>query len=79
MGDIIYGSAANTYSTLPIGVAGEYLGVTGGLPDWKPIASDMWVLGGNTSGITGVNNILGINMVSAAPLRMYSQPLRILF
>ncbi|MBK6420445.1 MAG: hypothetical protein IPF79_14815 [Ignavibacteria bacterium] len=72
LGDIIYGSAANTYSTLPIGVAGEYLGVTGGLPDWKPIASDMWVLGGNTSGITGVNNILGINMVSAAPLRMYS-------
>ncbi|MBK6291862.1 MAG: hypothetical protein IPF59_08900 [Ignavibacteria bacterium] len=72
LGDILIATAANTLSPLPIGIPGEYLGVTAGLPDWKPIASDMWVLGGNTSGITGVNNILGINMVSAAPLRMYS-------
>ena len=75
-GDILFGSAANTLSARAIGGAGDLLTVTGGVPVWESrasvIGSTVWTLGGNTSGITGVNNILGINMVSAAPLRLYA-------
>jgi hypothetical protein len=35
-GDILYASAANTLSKLPIGSAGEVLTVAGGIPDWLP-------------------------------------------
>ena len=35
-GDILYASAANTLSKLPIGGAGEVLTVAAGIPDWLP-------------------------------------------
>lgn len=38
-GDILYASAANTLSKLPIGSAGEVLTVAGGIPDWLPASA----------------------------------------
>ena len=35
-GDILYASAANTLSKLPIGSATQVLTVTGGIPSWQP-------------------------------------------
>lgn len=37
-GDILYASAPNVLSTLPIGSASEVLTVTGGIPSWEPNA-----------------------------------------
>ncbi len=70
-GNILYASAANTLAALAIGSPGEYLGITAGLPQWKSLANDMWVLGGNGVGITGTSNILGINYAAGVPLRLY--------
>lgn len=61
-GDIIYGSAANTYSKLPIGTAGQALVVAGSAPSWGAVG----VTGGGT-GLAAVTsgNILYGNGTSA--------------
>jgi len=64
-GDILYASAANTLSKLPIGAAGEVLTVTAGLPAWEPagagtsVAFDVY-LSGNIGGVTGDGTVYPI-------------------
>jgi len=49
-GDILYASAANTLSKLPIGTVGQLLTVAGGLPTWASGSGATITLTGNTGG-----------------------------
>lgn len=54
-GDVLYGSAANTLSKLPIGSAGEILTVVAGLPNWEPAPATGVTsvdVSGGTTGLT---------------------------
>ena len=42
-GDMLYASATNTLSALPIGQVGAYLGSTGTLPEWETISNSWYV------------------------------------
>lgn len=49
-GDILYASAANTLSKLPIGSTNQVLTVIGGIPSWQPAAS------GTVTSVSGTAN-----------------------
>ncbi len=57
-GDLLYGSATNTWSKLPIGTNGQVLTLTSGIPSWitNPGAS-AWSLTGNS--VTAGSQFLG--------------------
>lgn len=53
-GDLLYASAANTLTKLPIGSAGTVLTVSGGIPSWQTSAGDITgITTGTDSGLTG--------------------------
>ena len=56
--------------------AGQVLTWNAATSAWTPATpaapAASWLLGGNTSGITSVNNILGINQTSTQPLRIFT-------
>lgn len=58
-GDIIYASATNVLSKLPIGTTRQKLGVVGGVPAWMDSTavsgSSGWGLTGNASTVAGTN------------------------
>lgn len=69
-GDILYSSATNTLAKLPLGLAGQVLTVSGGLPAWANAAGGG---GGSGAGLglynTGINNAVGYpitNVLTAA-------------
>ena len=68
-GDILYASAANTLSKLPIGGANNVLSVSGGLPSWQTLGSIDWQLAGN-SVTTAYNGTTGsfIGTTNTQPL-----------
>jgi len=43
-GDLLYASAANTLSKLPLGTSGYVLTISGGLPSWQNPNSTNWQL-----------------------------------
>ena len=59
-GDMLYATASNTLSTVPIGSDGQVLEVSGGVPTW---ATNSVTMGGDISGNSGnatVNKIQGV-------------------
>ncbi|MFA6169379.1 MAG: hypothetical protein WC772_01230 [Candidatus Margulisiibacteriota bacterium] len=63
-GDILYSSASNTLSKLPIGSAGQILKVSGGIPSWGAAGGTGTVTEVNTgTGLTG-GPITGIGTIS---------------
>lgn len=65
-GDLLYASAANTLSKLPIGTAGQSLTVTGGIPVW------------GTGGGGGSGSSLDLLLATPAPTEMTSDGWRLL-
>lgn len=58
-GDILYGSATNTWSKLGSGSNGQVLTVTSGIPSWStPAINSGWGLSGNT-GTASTTNFIG--------------------
>lgn len=60
-GDILYASASNTLSKLPIGTSRQKLGIVGGIPTWidsTASGGSGWSTTGN-SGLTAGTNFLG--------------------
>lgn len=53
-GDILYASATNTVSKLPIGTTGYFLGIQAGVPTWLPVGTPGSVasFSGGTTGLT---------------------------
>jgi hypothetical protein len=51
-GDVIYASATNTLAKLPIGSTGEVLTVSGGIPAWSAIPSNVSSFQTSLSGLT---------------------------
>jgi hypothetical protein len=51
-GDVIYASATNTLSKLPIGSTGQVLSVSGGIPAWSTLASNVSSFQTSLSGLT---------------------------
>lgn len=51
-GDVIYASATNTLAKLPIGSTGEVLTVSGGIPAWSAIPSNVASFQTSLSGLT---------------------------
>lgn len=62
-GDILFASAANTLSKLPIGTVGQLLTVSGGLPSWQSGSGATITITGNTGGAisSGTFNLLTAN------------------
>ncbi|MDB5277549.1 MAG: hypothetical protein JWR61_2504 [Ferruginibacter sp.] len=57
-GDLLYGSAANTWSKLPAGANGQVLTLAGGIPSWSSNpGSTAWSLTGNS--VTAGSQFLG--------------------
>ena len=57
-GDLLYGSAVNTYSKLPAGTNGQVLTLTGGIPSWSANpGTTAWSLTGNS--VTAGSHFLG--------------------
>ncbi|MDN3656660.1 hypothetical protein QWZ08_13530 [Ferruginibacter paludis] len=57
-GDLLYGSAANTWSKLPAGTNGQVLTLAGGIPSWSSNpGSTAWSLTGNA--VTAGSQFLG--------------------
>ena len=63
-GDLLYGSAANTWGKLPAGTNGQFLTLASGIPSWATAsAGSGWSLTGNTA--TAGSHFLGpVNNVS---------------
>jgi hypothetical protein len=57
-GDIIYGSATNTWSRLGAGTNGQYLTLSSGLPAWAAVVAPAGTLTGTTLNSTVVNSSL---------------------
>lgn len=51
-GDVIYASATNTLAKLPIGSTGQVLSVSGGIPTWSTLASNVASFQTSLSGLT---------------------------
>jgi len=51
-GDVIYASATNTLAKLPIGTTGQVLTVSGGIPAWSTVASNVSSFQTSLSGLT---------------------------
>ena len=53
-GDLLYASATNTVSKLPIGTTGYFLGIQAGVPTWLPVGTPGSVasFSGGTTGLT---------------------------
>jgi hypothetical protein len=71
-GDIIYASASNTLSKLPIGTSKQTLHIVGGVPVWRDTA----VSGGSTPGIDDVLAV-GQNLTTDRTLNVNGQTLSI--
>lgn len=56
-GDILYASAANTLSKLPIGSANQILQISGGIPSWQNLVTSGITL--TTTGTSGVSTLVG--------------------
>jgi hypothetical protein len=68
-GDILYASATNTLSKLPIGAAGRVLTVSlGGIPTWAvPTASGVTNINGETGGISFATSTTGSDFTISVP------------
>lgn len=66
-GDILYASAANTLSKLPIGSTNQVLTVIGGIPSWQPAASGtVTSVSGTANRITSTGGSTPVIDISAA-------------
>ena len=69
-GDIVYCSAANVLSNLPIGTAGQVLTISGGLPTWANSTGGVTTMGANVAATANSATITGttLQMAQSSPL-----------
>jgi len=66
-GDLLYASAANTLSKLPIGTAGQHLIVSGGIPTWSTTTAALSQKAGVVAGGSFAGNPKKATVTFATP------------